>query len=101
MPKVIKNSNYRVVVTPQDLSGIERMFHKSPESAEKSIKNRCNEIVESIKRHVDNVDMAEVVCDTDEVCSHCGHEWREDKTGMPLCCAKALAEFINKEEVTL
>lgn len=100
MPKIIKNSNYRVVATPQDLSSIERMFHKDRDSAEKSIKNRCNEIAESIKRHVDNVDRVDIEFDTDEVCSHCGYEWVEDQKGLPTCCIAALSE-IEKEKVVI
>lgn len=93
MPKIIKNSNYRVVIEPQDLSNIERRFHKDPESVEKSIKNRCNDIAESIKRHVDNIDRVDIEFDTDETCSHCGLEWCEDYNGLPTCCTEALAEM--------
>lgn len=33
--------------------------------------------------------------DSEEVCSHCGQRWEEDTDpkGLPMCCAKAQAEW--------
>ncbi len=28
-----------------------------------------------------------------DVCTHCGYEWEEDESGLPLCCDKAQVEY--------
>jgi hypothetical protein len=98
MAKVIKKSNFRVIVEPKRLGdyGAVRTsdnFLRKPEQIEKDYQRRCDEIAEEIKRHVDNVGSVEVECDAEDICSHCGQEWEADGIGCPTCCEKAEQEF--------
>lgn len=92
MPKVTKNSNYRVIVTPH-VSSLTRSLHRTPGSLERDIKNKCHDLVDAIKRHVDGVDSIHIECDTEEICSHCGLSWSETEEGEPNCCAEAVKEY--------
>lgn len=92
MPKVIKNSNYRVVVTPY-VSSVTRSLHRTTESLERDIKNKCHDLADSIKRHVDGIDSIEIECDAEYVCGHCGLPWNETEEGEPNCCAEAVKEY--------
>lgn len=82
MAKITKKTNFRVIVEPRTriygiaISGVER---------------DCHNIVEQIKRHVDDVEDAYVEHDTEVRCSHCGYEW-EEEDGVPQCCTKAQVE---------
>lgn len=104
--KIIKKSNFRVVVEPRRLGDFgsvrisDNFFGKTEAQVEKEYQSRCNDIEEQIKRHVDNVGSVQVEYDTDEVCSHCGSPWEQDETGMPQCCVKAEKEFeASKEQI--
>lgn len=83
--KIIKKENFRVVVEPKThVYGIKLSY----------VEQDCNEMLEQIKRHVDNVARVYVDCDTEEVCSHCCYTWEVDpETKEPLCCNKAIEEF--------
>lgn len=98
--KIIKKSNFRVVVEPRALGNFgatirvsDSFFHKTPESIEKGYMDRCREIADQIKRHVDETGSVDIEFDTTAICSHCGHEWEVDETGLPQCCQKAQSEF--------
>jgi hypothetical protein len=96
--KIIKKSNFRVVVEPRRLGDygnikISDNALYTEQRAEKEYQRRCDEIVEQIKRHVDDVASAEVDYDAEAVCSHCGRAWEQDETGKPQCCTKAEKEF--------
>lgn len=106
--KTRKQSNFRVVVEPRRLgdygfcSMSDRLIHGDDEKKINSLyKDRCEEIVDQIKRHVDNVKYASVECDTTEICSHCGRDWDESQNdtdpdfpkGCPYCCEAAIEEW--------
>jgi hypothetical protein len=98
MSKVIKKSNFRVVVEPKRLGDYGSVrtsdsFLRKPDQIEKDYQRRCDEIAEQIKRHVDNVDRVEVEYDEEFTCSHCNQEWEADGSGCPTCCEKAEQEF--------
>lgn len=97
MPKVIKKSNYRVVVTPH-VNRYARSLH-SPDTLQKAFKEKADELLESIKRHCDDIDTIEVKCDTEELCSHCGLGWEEDENGEPVCCPDAVKEYKESKTV--
>jgi hypothetical protein len=107
MKKTTK-SNFRVVVGPRRLgdygfcSMSDRLIHGDDvEKINSLYKERCEEIVDQIRRHVDNVGDASVEYDTNVVCSHCGRDWDEspDDTdpyfpkGSPYCCDAAITEW--------
>ena len=77
--KTIKQSNFRVEVYPKTtLYGI-RVANEM---------DVCELILASIKRHVDNLQSAEIVSNVDSVCSFCGSLWTEDgDTYNGGCCA--------------
>lgn len=91
MSKIIKRSNYRVVVEPiTHVYGIAL--------SEDTVKGDCREMAEQIKRHCDSVGRVDVEFDSDEVCSHCGYGWElDEETGEPVCCNKAIDEFNNEK----
>lgn len=71
---------------------------------------RCQEIVRTLRDQYGTQVKAEVVCTTEETCSHCGYAWDEmtqehvekhpdwlehprDGAGLPLCCEDAQNEW--------
>jgi hypothetical protein len=103
MPKIIRKSNFRVLVEPKRLGDYGSIrtsdsFLRKPEQIEKDYQRRCDDIVDQIKRHVDEVGDVSVDFDTESVCSHCGREWEEDENGEPVCCDSAIAEHNQSKE---
>lgn len=106
--KIVRKSNFRVVVTPRRLGDYgsirisDNFFgNKSDEQIEKDYLNRCKDIADQIKRHVDDVDSVEVDYDAEEpVCSHCNLDWDIDEDGCPTCCNKAIEEFEQSKQET-
>lgn len=108
--KIIKKSNFRVVIEPRRLGdyGYARVSDsftgRSEEQIAKDYQERCEQIIDEIKRHVDNVGWTGVEFDSEEICSHCRHSWDvsdddsdpEYPKGTPLCCEKAIQEFKSK-----
>ena len=78
--KLTNRTNFRVVVYP-----VTRVYGLVVAKEEE----RCVEIVEQIKRHVDHAESVEIVHDEEPVCSHCGRNWTEDSdTYNGGCCAE-------------
>ena len=106
MSKIIRKSNFRVVVEPKglgDFGGIrvsDSFFGQSQERIAKDYEDRCKEMADQIRRHVDNVRSAEVDYDTEEICSRCGYTWELDEFGVPACCDKAIEEHESAKAVT-
>ena len=49
---------------------------------------RCRDIAQAIKRHVDDVQQVAVTCDYEYVCGYCGRIWTENRTDYNGgCCA--------------
>lgn len=88
MGKVCRPIAYSVLVEPQSLGrcgfGVGCLFMSDsliePDEAKRVSKyhQRCKEIAEQIKRHVDNVGSVTVQAETETVCEHCGGYWTED-----------------------
>lgn len=106
--KIIKKSNFNVVVEPRRLGDYgcirmsDRLVHGDDEQKiNRLYQERCEEIVEQIKRHIDNIGYVSVECDTNEVCSHCGRDWEESQDdidpefpkGSPYCCNASIEEW--------
>lgn len=108
--KITKKSNFRVVIEPRRLGDYgyvkvsDKFTGRSPEQIAKDYERISEEIIEQVKRHVDNVGWIGIECDSEEVCSHCGWNWDvspDDSDpdwpkGTPLCCDKAIQEFKSK-----
>lgn len=101
MSKVIKKSNFRVIIEPRRLGDYGSVrtsdsFMRNESQIEKDYQRRCDEMVDQIKRHVDNVDNAYVDWDAEITCSHCGSDWIG--AGGPNCCEEAIAEYNQSKE---
>lgn len=76
-------TKFRVVITPKGLGdfGIIRtsdtFFYPDPAKRAAAYRDRCRDIEEQVRRHVDEVGRVDIECDREEVCSHCGGEWTE------------------------
>lgn len=71
--KAGERENYRVVVTPARAGWISLSGRSDSEIT-------CDNIADSIKRHVDDVASVEIDFDLNYVCEHCGSCWTEDST---------------------
>lgn len=81
MSKIERWNESRVIVDPRSLGnyGFVIMSDPSqPDVRERRYKQRCDEIIEQIRRHVDNVGYVEREDITKAVCSFCGCRWTED-----------------------
>ncbi|MCK9245231.1 MAG: hypothetical protein M0R74_15485 [Dehalococcoidia bacterium] len=88
--KIRKLENFRVIVIPADIMRI--YFSKSDDSY-RDEKRTCHEIVDNIKRHIDDVEDVYMDFETKEICSFCERIWEEDDTGCPVCCQDAIDEY--------
>jgi len=97
--KKVKAENFRVVVEPRGLGDFgyvrtsDSFAYPKQKDQEKEYRNRCDDIIEQIKRHVDNIRCVEMLFDSEYICEHCGCIWGEDENGEPVCCGKAQEEF--------
>lgn len=93
--KISGHENYRVVIEPRrlgDFGGVrvsDRMVCPDEEHRQREYKQRCEEIMEEVKRHVDNVGSVDIECDVIEECSHCGAKWTEDSNEYNGGCCEA------------
>lgn len=83
-------SDWRVEVTPHTSAFV----GGNTDAVARSI---CDGIRESIRRHVDNVEMVSVIFTRKDVCSFCGYAW---EAGEPACCDKAFDEWKLAEDAT-
>jgi hypothetical protein len=58
--------------------GVSQWWAVSEEQRLKFLKSTCEDIAKAVKRHVDDVETAEVVPTIEHTCSHCGRPWTED-----------------------
>jgi hypothetical protein len=89
-------TNFRVVVEPRALGNIgyismsDRMACGNDLARiRREYEQRCEEIAQQIKRHVDNVASARVEYDEEPVCSHCGRDWTEESSAYNGGCCDA------------
>lgn len=110
--KITTHDNFRVVVTPKRLGDFGWMSlpdDRASRNPEADMRERCQEIAEQVKRHVDNVAAVSVASDVTHTCSFCHYEWEEltaeqatdpgnlvdghSVAGEPVCCQWAIDEF--------
>lgn len=103
MKKEGEKFNFRVVIEPKGLGDFgsirlpSSLLYGNTEMerkrAEKDMHERCEEIAEQVRRHVDNVSHAQVDFDQEYVCEHCGAEWTEGENPFNGgCCDKDCEE---------
>jgi hypothetical protein len=97
--------NFRVVVEPRGLGDLgfismsDRMAcGNDPARIEREYQQRCEEIAQQIKRHIDNVAYASVEFDQAHVCSHCGARWSEESTEYNGGCCSTDQEIYDAEQ---
>jgi hypothetical protein len=95
MAKTVSYENYRVVIEPRSLGDFgsvsmsDRLLCSSEQELQRRYRERCHEIAEDVKRHVDNAGLVHVDFDTVATCEHCGHKWTEESsTYNGGCCKK-------------
>lgn len=88
-------TNYRVVVEPRRLGSMgfismsDEMAYGSPEKVASAYADRCRDIADAIRRHVDDVADVVIEFDTNQVCEHCGERWYErSESYNGGCCEK-------------
>jgi hypothetical protein len=86
MGKVVRKTNWRVVVEPDDKYSHSWWKDRHYEAA-------CEEILKQVKRHVDDAQHARIESDSVEACEFCSYEWETEEDGTPVCCGKAQEEF--------
>lgn len=110
--KKTTREDFRIVITPRrlgDLGWMSISDRMASDDIERDTRERCEEIAEQVKRHVDNVGTVEVQFTEVHTCSHCFLTWEEltageaantftridehSVEGEPVCCDKAIAEF--------
>lgn len=96
MGKLKKEINYKIIVEPRRLG--DRLLYGDQEEILKAYKERCDEILADIRRHVNNVGTAYIEIETEEICEYCGYPWTEDSEEFNGgCCEKDLEEEIENE----
>ncbi|WP_202844739.1 hypothetical protein [Luteimonas saliphila] len=103
-------TNFRVVIEPRRLGNFgsisvsDSFFYRGPLADERIAQeydDRCREIAEQVRRHVDNVSHTSVEFDQEPVCQHCGSTWTEssdDYNGG--CCAADEDAQLAREALT-
>ncbi len=90
-PLVIKH-NYRIVIAPRRLGDYgfmtvsERMAEPDPVRRAKLYHERCESMIEQIKRHIDDVGSVYIEHETECSCPYCGNSWTPDEKGYNGCC---------------
>lgn len=90
MKKTIRD-NYRIIVEPH--LGYQLDSGDKNHNYNVSI---CEDIIEQIERHVDDVDYLTAEWDEQSHCTLCGNEW-EEKNGVPTCCKEAVDEVLKNK----
>lgn len=60
---------------------------------ERSMRRRCEEIVDDIKRHADGVGSVDIDFDQYDICEHCKEAWTADSGECNGCCDKEISEW--------
>lgn len=106
---ITRKSNFRITIEPKGLGNYgfatisPRLIYGDGPEAEKrmehDIRERCEEIIEQAKRHVDNIGWMGIECDEEQLCPFCGWNWENacDETGAPGCCQAAIDEYEKSE----
>jgi hypothetical protein len=100
--KTTITENYRVIIYPRSIGDF-GWASISPQAIEPNYikrqemyKDKCEEIIDDVKRHVNNVGSVNIEYDSREICEFCKSDWEQDEvTGEPQCCVKAVKEFEN------
>lgn len=99
MAKKEHRQDYRVEVTLRRPGDYGMVYIGGTKRTHKEWKRMGDDVVRQIKRHVDDIEHAQLVWETIDVCEHCGNEWEiYDDTGEPACCNKAQEEWAEETD---
>jgi hypothetical protein len=82
--KTTRRESFHVVVEPKTHGYGVKLYNEN---------EVCEQIVEQVSRHCDNVYSARVVCEREYACSFCGGPWTEDDGQCNECCDREIEEF--------
>ena len=95
MPRKQTPTAYWVEVEPRRLGALgvcsvsDSLLYPDDKERLDEYRKRCVEMLDQIKRHVDNVGHVCIKCHTEDVCGYCGARWTEDSDEFNGgCCAK-------------
>ncbi len=95
MPKKTIETGWRVIIEPRRIGDLgyvqcsDSLLTRDEEDRRKEYLRRCEEIIQDIRRHVDNVGHVHIDIDTEDVCQFCERPWTEDSTEFNAgCCEK-------------
>lgn len=95
MGKVSKVVDMWVVVEPKSLGdfGFCSIGGYAVEDNVEEYRDRCNDIISDIKRHVDNADTPYIHFECEKTCEFCGAKWTEgdDSPHNGGCCEEDIA----------
>lgn len=106
MSRKTTQENFRVVIEPRgigqfgSISMSDSFFCKDEADRQCQYKQRCEEIVTEVRRHVDNIGHVSVESDDVHACEHCGARWTEDSAEYNGgCCDKDQEAQDEREKV--
>ena len=107
MGKKTEQSGFRVVIEPRRLGDLgsvsmsDSMVCRDEKDRLRQYRERCEEILDDVRRHVGNVGHAGIEFDTDHVCEHCCARWTEkDDEYNGGCCEKDQAAQDARDAAT-
>lgn len=78
----------------------DRLFCIDENDRQRQYKQRCQEIVEEVRRHVDNIGHVSIESDQSDVCEHCGSAWTEESNEYNGgCCEKDQAAEDDRQKL--
>lgn len=95
MSKKTAQMNFRVVIDPAGLGQFgsismpDEMFCTGEEDRQRKYQERCESILQDVKRHVDYAGHAYIESDDASVCEHCGSHWTEESDAYNGGCCDA------------
>lgn len=107
MSNKIQVLSYSVEVEPKSIGDFgyivtsDRLIEPNKEKRLKEYKDICEQIVDDINRHVDNVGYVSVVEETENICEFCGGIWNPDTYGFYKncngCCQREIEDWCRRE----
>lgn len=82
--------SFKVVIEPEVSQGLFKK--RSEEDMANEQHEICKQVIEDIKRHVDNAESARIERVELEVCNYCAREWEVDENDYPTCCQRAITD---------
>lgn len=89
MPRALNVTAYYVRVDPSNWGR---------DSDIQQTRRTCEDIAQSVKRHVDDIGSVSVEYETESVCEFCGADWTEESATFNGCCCDEDMKHEPQEE---